>query len=95
MAKVEAVLEETVCNRAGLAGYIHRKVSYVGRRGAPDRVFMGHGRTIWIEFKAKGEEPEPHQVREHRAMRLHGGAEVHVVDDERQIPAILPGYVIP
>lgn len=32
-------------------GWIVRKIQYVGRRGCPDRLFMGHGHTFIGEFK--------------------------------------------
>lgn len=64
-----------------------RKVKWIGRRGAPDRVVMlperygidAEPRTLWIELKAPGEKAKPHQVREHERMRAMGQVVV-VVD---------------
>jgi hypothetical protein len=71
-----------------------RKVKWIGRRGAPDRLVMlpavpaltgfelvgaQPARTIWVELKAPGEKPKQHQVREHERMRAMG-QHVEVVD---------------
>jgi hypothetical protein len=56
-----------------------RKVAWIGRRGAPDRLVMlpFHSRsgrwsacpTIWVELKAPGQRAKAHQRREHDRMR--------------------------
>lgn len=47
-----------------------RKCGWVQRRGAPDVLVWVPGcRPFWAELKAEGEEPEPHQAREHKRMR--------------------------
>jgi len=56
-----------------------RKVKWIGRRGAPDRIVMLPGRTVWVELKAPGEKCRPHQLREHERMRRMG-QRVVVVD---------------
>jgi hypothetical protein len=75
-----------------------RKVRWIGRRGAPDRLVMLprrrvekwsefqavlpytiQAKTIWVELKAPGVEPEPHQLREHKRMR-EMGQRVEVID---------------
>lgn len=61
---VELQIEKEVCNKAERAGWLVRKVSWQGRRGAPDRVFMKDGRLVFIEFKRPGEEPKGQQLRE-------------------------------
>lgn len=85
-----------------------RKVKWIGRRGAPDRVVMlprvetkvrthlGGSRlhevrppvTLWVELKATGEVPEPHQVREHIRMRKMG-QRVEVIDSIEGVEALL------
>jgi hypothetical protein len=62
-----------------------RKVQWIGRVGAPDRLVMlpeGWSKfwlrcdcptlTIWVELKAPGEKARPSQVREHERMRAMG-----------------------
>jgi|AntDeeMinimDraft_6_1070357.scaffolds.fasta_scaffold29016_2 hypothetical protein len=80
MGITEAPLQEWACDQAEAAGWLHRKVKWVGRRNAPDDVFAKDGRTVWIEFKRPGGQPRPGQVREIDRMK-GAGMEVHVVDN--------------
>lgn len=77
----ESYIEEKVCERAKEVGYDVRKVSWIGRRGAPDRFFFHQeiGVSFYIEFKAPGEDLDPLQVREIGRMRK-AGLIVHVID---------------
>lgn len=76
----EIAIENPVVARAERAGYFVRKVSWPGRRSAPDRVFARKDRgTVWIEFKRPGEVPTKLQSEEHAKMRA-AGMEVHVCD---------------
>ena len=92
---LEAAIEMPVVRRAEAAGYFVRKAGWVGRKGAPDRVFSRYDRgTVWIEFKAPGEKPRLSQSREHERMR-NAGMEVHVcdnVEDGLRILWLLPGH---
>lgn len=66
-----------------------RKVKWIGRRGAPDRcVMLPGGRLIWVECKAPGEIPEPHQDREHERLRRVGQI-VEVVDSMERVDEVL------
>lgn len=65
----EAQVEVQVCNIAKRFGWENRKVAWVGRRGAHDRVFFGHQRCVFIEFKRAGAEPEGQQAREIRKLK--------------------------
>ena len=77
---LESAVEKPVVARAERRGWFVRKVKWIGRDGAPDRVFIKGSRTVWIEFKAPGEPPRLLQEDEHRLMR-QGGAEVYVCDN--------------
>lgn len=84
----ERDVEKHLVRRVKEAGGEVRKLQWVGRRGAPDRVVMFPPRftltdcfnlmsalpaiTAWPEIKAPGEKPEPHQAREHERMRAMG-----------------------
>ena len=80
-----------------------RKVKWIGRRGAPDRLVMlppgrllageyfGPARTTWVELKAPGKTPEPHQEREHKRMR-DMGQRVEVIDSMEGVDNLLKGY---
>lgn len=85
---LESDIELAVVAWAEDHGWEVRKGKWVGRDGAPDRVFFGYGVTIWMEMKRPGEAPRPNQVREHRRMAA-GGAHVHVVDRVEDGIAIL------
>lgn len=92
-----------------------RKVQWIGRRGAPDRLVMLPKRsrgdlsdrpfmalavalgsvpevvepaTIWVELKAPGKKPEPHQFREHERLRRMG-QRVEVIDSMEGVDALL------
>jgi hypothetical protein len=76
----ENTVEMPVVYAARAAGFFERKVKWVGRIGAPDRVFSREDRgTVWIEFKKPGtDEARVMQEREHDRMRA-AGMEVHLV----------------
>jgi uncharacterized protein YbaR (Trm112 family) len=94
---VEAYLVKRV---KALGGEV-RKVKWIGRNGAPDRVVMlppmknfdapivyHYARTIWVELKTPGKKPEPHQTREHERMRKMG-QRVEVVDSFERVDEVL------
>lgn len=94
----ESDIEAHLVKRVQELGGEVRKVRWVGRRGAPDRLVMLpmrysgiHGdypTTIWVELKAPGEKAKPHQVREHERMRKMG-QRVEVIDSIEGVEGIL------
>lgn len=81
----ESIIEAYGKKRAEEAGGVVRKVKWIGRTAAPDRVLMlpegfhlvqpymaFPAVTIWVEFKATGKKPTAAQVREHNRMRAVG-----------------------
>ena len=87
----EAKIEKYLCDRVKMLGGEVRKVKWIGRRGAPDRLVMLTRLTIWVELKAPGKEPEPHQAREHKRMR-DMGQRVEVIDSMEGVDNLLKGY---
>jgi hypothetical protein len=85
---MEIAVEMPVVRRAEAAGWFVRKVAWMGRIGAPDRVFIKGGRVVWIEFKAPGKAPRRSQVLEHDRMRA-AGAEIHWCDSALEALRIL------
>ncbi|GAB3193004.1 PDDEXK family nuclease [Hydrogenophaga aquatica] len=81
---VEQYLVEQVKAKGGEV----RKVKWIGRNGAPDRIVMLPDRTIWVELKAPGEKCRPHQIREHERMRRMG-QRVEVVDSFEGVDEVL------
>lgn len=96
----ERDVERYLVQQVKLLGGECRKIKWIGRTGAPDRLVMlppraiqsnGHvvrGTTIWAELKAPGIAPEPHQYREHTRMRRMG-QRVEVVDSFLAVDQVL------
>lgn len=92
----ERDIERYLVKRVKALGGEVRKVQWIGRRGAPDRVVMCKGRVFvhdlgddaWVEVKTTGEKPEPHQLREHERMRAMG-QRVVVIDSIEAVDALL------
>ncbi len=90
----ESVIEKHLVQRVKALGGEVRKVQWVGRRGAPDRLVMLPRRdgdehtTTWVELKAPGVKPEPHQLREHERMRAMG-QRVVVIDSIKAVEELL------
>lgn len=95
----ESVIEKYLVKRVKELGGEVRKVQWVGRRGAPDRLVMlpfhaerygcnSSCRTVWVELKATGIKPEAHQLREHARMRAMG-QRVVVIDSIEGVDDLL------
>lgn len=95
----ESDIEKYLVKRVKELGGECRKIQFIGRRGAPDRLVMLPARwavdhpelplftsakTIWVELKAPGKKAEPHQAREHARMRKMG-QRVVVIDSYEQV----------
>ena len=105
MVKVirERDIEKYLVQQAKKRGCEVRKVQWVGRRGAPDRVVFGTqdgianeegvvvvtsiNRATWVELKAPGEKPTTIQKREHARLRAFG-ERVRVVDSFEAVDAL-------
>ncbi|MER2552592.1 MAG: hypothetical protein ABTQ28_04925 [Thauera sp.] len=85
----ESDIEDYLVRRAKALGGEVRKVRWIGRCGAPDRVvFLPGSRLYWVELKHSGGKAEPHQAREHARMRSMGQT-VLVVDSLAAVDALL------
>jgi hypothetical protein len=97
----ESTIEKHLVKRVKALGGEVRKVQWVGRNGAPDRLVMlpagarwaepglrSAALTIWVELKAPGVPPEPHQLREHARMRKMG-QHVVVIDSIEGVEELL------
>lgn len=89
----ESDIEKYLVHRAKMLGGEIRKVKWIGRSGAPDRVLMlpyssGRESTIWVECKATDEVPTEAQAREHQRMR-DVGQRVEVVDSFEAVDRLL------
>lgn len=93
----ERDIEAHLVQRVKALGGEVRKVKWIGRRGAPDRLVMlpdpGPGVGVfnnawWVELKATGVKPETYQLREHKRMR-EMGQRVVVIDSIEGVEALL------
>lgn len=98
----ESDIEKHLVKRVKALGGEVRKVQWIGRNGAPDRLVMLPHRlhydrqrdidvvltTVWVELKASDLGPEPHQLREHERMRKMG-QRVVVIDSIEGVEELL------
>ena len=99
----ESDIEKYLVKRVKELGGECRKIQFIGRPGAPDRLVMlpmqynlingfrsvaASARSIWIELKAPGVAPEDYQLREHARMRKMG-QRVEVVDSFARVDEVL------
>ena len=88
-SKIEAYLVKRVKELGGEV----RKVQWIGRRGAPDRLVMlpsdWSNPAMWVELKATGVKAEAYQLREHERMRKMGQF-VRVIDSIEGVDRLLP-----
>src|SRR5688572_11363447 len=68
--KRESKIQEAVVLYARARRVIARKLDF--GEGWPDYLFLFNGRVLFIEFKRKGEEPQPLQVYTHSILRGAG-----------------------
>ena len=89
----ERDIERHLVERVKALGGEVRKVQWIGHRGAPDRLvmfpaYMVSKSNCWVELKAPGVKPEPHQLREHARMYRMGEL-VHVIDSIEAVERLL------
>ena len=84
----ESTIEQYLVEQVKALGGECRKLRWIGRNGAPDRIVMLNGQVIFIELKAPGEKAKPHQVREHERMRRMG-QRVEIVDSIERVDEVL------
>lgn len=88
---LESDIEKYLVRRVEQLGGEVRKVKWVGRRGAPDRLVLAPWGFFWVELKRpKGGRLEPHQIREHERLRQFG-QRVEVFTTKEAIDLLL-GY---
>ena len=78
--QLESKIENAVCNYGRKLGWLMWKFKSPSQKGVPDRICIGNGKTIFIEFKATGETPTDLQERIHKMIRDRG-VHVYAVDD--------------
>ncbi len=91
----ESTIEQYLVDRVKTLGGEVRKVKWIGRRGAPDRLVMlpnhwhhGEQTLVWVELKAPGKKPRTSQLNEHKRMRAMG-QRVVVIDSSQGVEELL------
>ena len=86
----ERDIEDYLVKRVKECGGEIRKVRWVGRKSAPDRLVMlpesirAPSAVIWVELKASGKDATAAQKREHKRMRRFG-MDVRVINGFEQV----------
>ena len=87
----ESDVEEYLWRRVAETGGEHRKVQWIGRRGAPDDLIgWPNGRHCYPEVKSDKQKwgLQGHQKREHERMRSWG-MDVRVIWNKEQVDALI------
>lgn len=92
----ESKIEAYFVQQVEAKGALQRKLQYVGRRGASDRMVVWsvlsentlyhEGLVDFVELKAPGKKPDGHQEREHQRLRTLG-CNVFVIDSYEAVDA--------
>jgi len=87
----ERKLEAYLVDRCKKLGFLCRKVQWLGRNGAPDRVvFMPGGKVLWIELKSPSGRVS--KIQELEFSRMEDlGHDVWVAYTAEQIDGLLAG----
>ena len=83
----ENKLERYLTSKLTKLGISTRKVKWIGRDGAPDRLILANG-GIWAELKAPGEKPRVNQVIEHEKMKA-AGMRVEIIDSLEDVDRLV------
>ena len=75
----ESTIEKKVCAYWKNRGWVPIKFASPGTAGAPDRVFVGFGQSVFVEFKVPGGRLSPGQKAFH-AMMENAGLYVYIVN---------------
>lgn len=87
----EKQLEQKLVKAVKEVGGLALKFVSPGYDGVPDRLLLfPGGKMAFVEVKAPGSKPRPLQRKRHETLRRLG-FKVYVLDDERQIAAVISG----
>jgi len=87
----EGKIENYLIDRVRGSGGRIRKLKWIGRNGAPDRILWWPGRmsvVVFVEVKAPGEKPDGQQEQEIAVMKKDD-LYVHVVDSKESIDRLI------
>ena len=90
----ESQIESASCKASKLIGWWGIKLVPLKMAGLPDRMFIGHGKIVFIEYKIPGGKLRPIQKAVHAKFAKHGitvyvsysvGDTLKILNDERKI----------
>lgn len=91
MARIEKKIERDSVRTAEEDGWMVKKFTTPGRRGAFDRLFIKGGRVLFIEFKDPDGDISPLQMEEYDNLIEHG-ADAYFCNSNEQCKQILEIY---
>lgn len=83
----ERNVEDHLKDLARFHGGSTRKVKWIGRRGAPDRLVLLPGKFFFVELKRPGKDAEDHQTREHLHL-FRAGIRVYMADTIERVEGL-------
>lgn len=89
---LESKIEKDSVKEAKKHGWFAFKVLSQLNKGLPDKCFIGHGKTVFIEFKQPGKTVTALQAKVHQIFADHG-VNVHVVTSVNETMEILNNEV--
>lgn len=91
MTTPEGKIEKYLVDRVRETGGKVRKLKWIGKNGAPDRMVwwptsnaLLRSAVFFVEVKAPGEKPTKQQSKEHKTM-MDDGLNVWVLDSEKKV----------
>lgn len=84
MGKPEGIIEDYLYNQALKHNCLCFKFTSPGKRGVPDRIIIGYGKTIFVELKSPVGTLRKQQKLRIKEMREHG-ADVRVLNTKKLV----------
>lgn len=85
---LESKIEKDSVKESAKHGWLSYKMLSQLNKGLPDRVFLGHGKVVFIEYKQPGKKPTLLQEKVHKQFREHG-VEVYVCTSVEETMEVL------
>lgn len=77
-------METYLTTQAKNHGFLCYKFTSPSTAGVPDRLLIGHGRTLFVETKCTNGKPRKLQEHVFAKMREHG-AKIYVIDSSKKV----------
>jgi hypothetical protein len=84
----ESKIEDYLIQQVEKAGGETRKLKYIGRKDAPDRLVLFPMVHVLVELKAPGECPRDSQYREHKKLAAAGFG-VWIIDSFKDVDTLI------